>query len=41
MFTGSLFEDHVVLADYEAMAPGEISAKAGDKVKVIKKEDIG
>lgn len=38
---GALFEDHVVLADYEAATDSEISAKAGDKVKVIKKEDSG
>lgn len=38
---GTLFEDHVVLADYEASTDSEISAKAGDKVKVIKKEDSG
>lgn len=38
---GTLFEDHVVLADYEASTNSEISAKAGDKVKVIKKEDSG
>ena len=39
--TGSLFEEYLVLADYEATTDGEISAKAGDKVKVIRKEDSG
>ena len=31
----------MVLADYEATETGEISAKAGDKVKVMKKENSG
>lgn len=31
----------MVLADYEAMALGELTARAGDKVTVIKKEDSG
>ena len=31
----------MVLADYEATTDGEISANAGDKVKVIRKEDSG
>lgn len=39
--TGCLFEEFVVLADYDATTTGEISAKAGEKVKVIKKEDSG
>ena len=41
MHTGSLFEEWVVLANYEATTTAEISAQAGDKVKVIKKEDSG
>lgn len=39
--TGSLFEEWVVLANYEATTTGEISVRAGDRVKVIKKEDSG
>ena len=30
-----------MLADYNATTEGEISAKAGEKVKVIRKEDTG
>lgn len=41
MHAGSLFEEHVVLADYEANGTGEISTKAGDRVKVIKREESG
>lgn len=31
----------MVLADYDGNAAGEISANAGDRVKVIKKEESG
>ena len=38
---GSLFEECVVLASYEATEASEISVVAGDKVEVIRKEDSG
>ena len=41
MHAGSTFEEYVVLADYEPVATGEISAKAGDRVNVIQREDTG
>ncbi len=38
---GSLFEEYVVIADYKGSTVNELEAKAGDRVKVIKKEVSG
>lgn len=38
---GSIFGEHIVLANYEATNDNELTVKAGDIVKVIVKEDSG
>ncbi len=38
--TGSVFEEYTVLADYQPTGDSEISAKAGDIVKVVKKDEM-
>lgn len=41
LFTGTGFEEYVLLADYESKAEGELSVKVGDIVKVINREATG
>ena len=41
IYTGSLFEPHIVLADYTGESENELSVKAGDIVQVVQKLDSG
>jgi len=40
-FTGSLFEQYLVLADYAGESDNEITAMAGETVRLIQKLDSG
>jgi len=39
--SGSVFEEFMVIVDYKATAESELSVKAGEIVKVIKKDETG
>ena len=41
MCLGNLFEEHCVIAQFEAEGPGQISVQSGDQVLVLAKDGSG
>ena len=41
LLLGNVFEEHCVIAAFEAEGPSQISAESGDQVLVINKDNSG